>query len=49
VQELVETALTVERMDWLMGADFVGEAEPAAFLLQLKNDAAAELLELRKR
>ena len=33
----------------LMGADFVGEAEPAAFLLQVKNDAAAVLLELRKR
>jgi hypothetical protein len=33
----------------LMGADFVSEAEPAAFLLQEKNDAAAVLLELRKR
>jgi len=33
----------------LSAADFVGGAEPAAFLLQVKNDAAAVLLELRKR
>jgi hypothetical protein len=33
----------------LIGADLVGEAQAAAFLLQIKNDPAAMLLELRQR
>ena len=33
----------------LIGADLVGETQPAAFLLQIENDPAAVLLELRQR
>src|SRR5262249_34539959 len=33
----------------LIGTDLVGEAEPAAFLLQVKNDPAAVLLTLLER
>ena len=33
----------------MIGSDLVGEPEPAALLLEVENDAAAMLLELRKR
>jgi hypothetical protein len=33
----------------LIGADLVGKTEPATFLLKVKNDPAAVLLQLRER